>query len=150
MSHTLSELQLAYLAGFFDGEGCISILKYKASKNGRFYHRIVSGITQQIRIPLDLIQENFGGWVYLNKDRKMEANGQIPVHKWSGTASQALSLVRAIRPYSIIKRKEIDLALEFDEFCLRKQRSIPYEEMFVLRESYRERLSALNRGDNLR
>jgi len=35
----LTETQAAYIAGFIDGEGCISYEKYK--QGGRFYHRPV-------------------------------------------------------------------------------------------------------------
>lgn len=87
----------AWLAGFFDGEGCVYI-----SKNGK---SIQISITQKNTNCLFLIKQKFGGSVS---------------HKGSGCSvwrtsdkRTVLKFLRAIRPYSIEKSADIEIGIAF-------------------------------------
>ena len=61
-----TELNLSYLAGFFDGEGSISILKRKKG-DWNISHFLRVSIGQKDGATLDWIKEKFGGNVYFVK-----------------------------------------------------------------------------------
>src|SRR5438309_1289519 len=63
----MDEKDLAYIAGFFDGEGNATIRMVKGS-NGKRYPRLEARLTQNDRVVLDWIQSHYGGGVYEKKD----------------------------------------------------------------------------------
>lgn len=104
-----------YIAGFFDGEGSISIGRNRA--NGRSdYHKMVVVLAQRAkyRHVLDQIAEQFGGAVILKK---------WPVDKrarWAQMANwqlQSLADIErflvAMQPHVIVKAEQVRIALEF-------------------------------------
>lgn len=99
-------LELAYFAGFFDGEGSIVI-----STSEKLYHSLTISVAQTYPVPLYRMQDRFGGTV----SYKEPSNGNKPLYDWrvhSYSASEALS---AMREFLIVKRDEADLAIEFQE-----------------------------------
>lgn len=61
-----AETRLAYLAGFFDGEGCVYILR-RRGKTSVGYDLEASFTSSDIE-PLALAQREFGGTVTESKD----------------------------------------------------------------------------------
>lgn len=94
---------LSYLAGFFDGEGCISL-----AKSGRRYALIVQ-VTQCNRWILELFRMHFGGGIH-----QCERNGN-PFYIWSITASKAMAFLETIEPYLILKKAEANLATTYQK-----------------------------------
>lgn len=92
-----------YIAGFFDGEGCIDIRYQVRGRYNRFELRCT--ISQVYRKPLDMIKEVFGGSISPRK------NGNIHYYVVSGPSAN--TLLEAIRPHLIVKADEADVALEF-------------------------------------
>jgi len=58
------EIFLAWCAGFFDGEGCVIVSEQKNAlvRRGSHYALMVT-VVQQNRLPLNLMQEAFGGTI---------------------------------------------------------------------------------------
>lgn len=101
------KLDIKYIAGFFDGEGSVSIAHTpNGSKSGRRQFRLLVGIAQKSRPVLDAIQEKFKGTVHLRKT----LHG---VHQLQLNERQAEAFLKAIRKHVIIKRDVVDLALEY-------------------------------------
>jgi len=98
----MKETDVAWAAGFFEGEGSLSIY---FSVNGDFNGRI--GASQKAREPLDKLQELFGGKVYLRK--------HDGVHSWECSSKQALPFLRKIYPYIVspLRRQEIAIYTAF-------------------------------------
>ncbi len=99
-------LNKAWLAGFFDGEGCISSqLQWKPSKyikHPRIYIQV--SISQKDRSILDQIQKEYGGIVRVC----------VNAHKLTIVGKDRMKhLLSDIAPYSICKRPQILFALEF-------------------------------------
>jgi len=94
----------AYLAGFFDGEGCVRVNK-TPMKNTISYHLIVS-IANNDRSVLDSCKELYGGDV--------RAKGKRNCFSWSlfSKASIEKFLVDSL-PYLVVKRDEALAALEY-------------------------------------
>ncbi len=89
---------LGYVAGFFDGEGCIHL---STRKNN--YTSVVS-VSQRVRQPLDLIQETFGGVVTWN--------GHVYLLT-AFTVDQQKVFLEALLPHLIVKKQQAKLMLEF-------------------------------------
>ena len=100
---------LAYIAGFFDGEGCITAIR--SSKNGHRYG-ITASITQKSRGILDLIKSYFGGYVVIQKRNRRE-NDYICRLRFSVVATRVF--LEAIAPYLIVKKEQAQIAIEYHQ-----------------------------------
>jgi hypothetical protein len=136
-----TELDLAYLAGFFDGEGSISILKRKKGEwNVSHFLRVSVG--QKDGATLDWIKEKFGGNVYL-----VSRDGS---YLWAVTDKNAYVFLKKIQSYLQYKKPQADLGIRFYEERIlgatRRNRKIPLsEEELALRESAYEEMKALKK-----
>lgn len=105
--HIAKEL-LAYFSGFFDGEGCIHIAKYKP-RNKKTQWQLRTLISNVNPGSLKLLKEIFGGKIYLQPGR----GSRRKCWYWIVTSKAAEEFLRLILPYLIIKKEEAILALEF-------------------------------------
>jgi hypothetical protein len=87
MRNKSREVQLAWFAGFFDGEGTCGIYTVE----GRFQYRMT--IAQKDARPLVLIQELFGGKVY----HPPASQGQ---YQWHLVGEKSVILAREFLSYS--------------------------------------------------
>ena len=104
----------SYIAGFFDGEGCVSIKRTGGSGN---YLQVVAQIINTDIDILKKFKEKFSGNIHVMYRTK-------PNHKtgytWKVASKSAYEFLLAIYPYAIIKRDRIKLALEFQERIVNK------------------------------
>lgn len=91
-----------WAAGFFDGEGCITVDMRRDGKPGS----VVACVTQKLRAPLDELQARWGGAV----DRKRTRSG---CYRWRCSAQQARAFLRAIYPFTLVKRPQIQIAFAY-------------------------------------
>ncbi|MDE2232911.1 MAG: hypothetical protein KGJ90_02150 [Patescibacteria group bacterium] len=104
------ELKSAYAAGIFDGEGYVDIYKAtqsKASKNPSFMLRVV--ISQKDGKVMNWLQKNFGGYVH-----RYRRNSNY-IYRWDIRSQAAFNFLTQILPFSLIKKAQIQLALDFEE-----------------------------------
>jgi LAGLIDADG DNA endonuclease family protein len=105
----------AYVAGFFDGEGSISIVRQRAGHYSD-YHKIMVAIGQRARYRriLDEIAEKFGGSVTLRKQTLKESERWATQAIWSLQKWADIErFLEAIQPYAVVKAEQIAIALEF-------------------------------------
>lgn len=100
---------LAYIAGFFDGEGCITVSRRNSS--GCRYS-IICIITQKKREVLDLIKSYFGGYIVI-QERNRRENDFICRLRFSPLASR--EFLEAIEPYLIVKKEQAQIAIEYHQ-----------------------------------
>ena len=107
--HPVPETALAYLAGFFDGEGCINITV--RGKVRQVVLRIMI-VNTDLTI-LNAVQQAFGGYVStrLQKNPTWKPFSRVTL---SGMA--AFSLLELLAPYLVIKQPQVRLALRFRAF----------------------------------
>src|SRR6185295_17407740 len=101
---------LAYCAGFFDGEGTVTITTEKTKvKTGRRNHRVQINASQKEIRPLLLFKSTFGGSVRLITKRGIRS-----CYTWwiCGREKQLLFL-ETIIPFLLIKRTEAKIAKQF-------------------------------------
>lgn len=89
---------IAWAAGFLDGEGCIRICR---RQNG-FYNLQVS-IAQVVKAPLDDLQMIFGGSI----------RQQSGSWRWQIDSRQAAKLLEQVIPFLRVKREQAEIALQF-------------------------------------
>ena len=94
------------MAGFFDGEGYVGILKRKREKwNIEYYIQLSIG--QNDGEIMDWIVDNFGGRVY-----KIKRDGS---YFWSISNKEAYNILKKITPFLKYKKPQAELAIEFHE-----------------------------------
>lgn len=99
---------IAWAAGFIDGEGCITITK--SSRDSRWHiYSVCLSVTQREREPLDKLSELFGGKVALRK------SGKFTYYNWRLFGANAGKTIAIVRPYlHTNKRQQADIVV--DEF----------------------------------
>ena len=99
---------LAYVAGFFDGEGHIRIQKHSTRCDSTM---LSVTCVQATEFPLDRFIDFFGGTLKL---RKMKYKGGTRrLYTWQTSSAQAEKFLRAIYPFLIVKKDEADIAFEY-------------------------------------
>lgn len=108
---------LAYMAGFFDGEGCITFQKTNKSKNYQSYSPVVCCVNNSISL-LTGLQKSFGGKIY---KRKPKSEKHSVSYCLSFTKqSEMLSFLKLIKPFLRLKNKQAEDVCEFIESRLLK------------------------------
>jgi len=98
---------IAYIAGFFDGEGCIRIKK--ANQGGNSYYIWVA-ITNSNKGILDFVKGMFGGQV-----RKAEKTTNKIVYHYLITSSEAVDMLKICLAFLKEKGTQAELAIYFHE-----------------------------------
>lgn len=130
---------LAYVAGFFDGEGCLLI-----TKNG-VESSVVAQITNSDEYVIHYINALLPGRIY---NQKRYGRKKIYRLVWSG--DEAINTIELLLPYLVIKKVMADLILEYYSRLSKvnspfNDSSIPTKE---LRDDYRLRLLTMRKNDN--
>ena len=108
----LSREDLAYIAGLFDGEGCVFLTK-------RYVRRAIA-----LRINVTNTDETIIRWLFektaigiVGSDPRKRHGRWKPVWWWTiGRSDHATKFLSAIRPFLKIKHKQADLALSANVF----------------------------------
>ena len=98
-------IKIAYLAGFFDGEGTISIQPHSMNKNSVI---VMVAACQVDPRPIMLLKELFGGSVM---HRENGENCKM-IWKWSVCHKAAEIFLKQITPFLIVKREKAEIALK--------------------------------------
>jgi hypothetical protein len=101
--------EVAYTAGFFDGEGCVNIARYL--KRGRPYHTLAIVFTNTDFQVLNWLHQRWGG--HLSTPTQPSSPRHHPSRDLRLSAGPARPLLRAMLPYLIIKKQQVEIALEF-------------------------------------
>jgi LAGLIDADG DNA endonuclease family protein len=100
------KVDLAYAAGFIDGEGYIQIKRHK--KTGHFIDTVRVG--QSSREILDFLAKQFGGSVHV----MTRAHGNVrQAWVWVIPSRLAEGFVKAIFPYLRVKRRQARIFLSY-------------------------------------
>ena len=121
--------KIAYIAGFFDGEGCIRI-KQNSQRGNSF--SVIAHITNTNLEILQQVQDLFGGQV-----RKQERGVNKTIFNWYITSAEAIDFLRTLSPFLQEKLAQANLAFDFDK---RKHESTLKE-----KQNYAKTMSALKK-----
>ncbi len=110
-------ISVEYIAGFFDGEGCIGIYYSSAGRRRKdgtksAVYRLSVSLGQTDPAVIRHLKDQFGGTVSFYERSKKNPN-RLDAWYWYITSKRAGDFLRAIEPYVIGKRQQLLLALEF-------------------------------------
>ncbi len=105
-----TKTELAYLAGVMDCDGTISI--YKGGNRGNLHRDYVLRFyVVNTRIALiDWLQKKFEGSVYKRQPKNANWNTK---YEWILEKRKLDKLMPFLRPYMVIKNKQLELAIDF-------------------------------------
>lgn len=96
--------ELAYLAGFFDGEGCITVVRRERGK------MTLAVRTSQVNpAPLYRFVKAFGGKVEPIKGSLQP--GRRQAYQWGRYSQNASDVLEALLPYLQVKRAEAEMGI---------------------------------------
>lgn len=101
----VSPTDISYIAGLLDGEGCIQIRKGKSS--GWSCYISISNTNREC---LEFVQLRFGGHIYGSPKK----NSNYIVYQWNIRSLKAMEFAKAVKPFSIIKRKQLETFLRVE------------------------------------
>ncbi len=134
----MKKTDLAYVAGLFDGEGCIQIIKTNGKGRGLYNLRCSLEMTNE-GLPR-LLQVCFGGGC---RRRNLPSPRQNQ-WEWTTLSRMAYSFLKAIYPYLRLKKSEADVAIEFQEAMHTSPKRLTEKEL-AIREAQRILLSDLKK-----
>lgn len=148
MALALTELEKAYIAGFVDGEGHISIRRMKCPASPRGYRfTTVLSISNTNRGVLDWIHEKVGDRGSICASRKVQPHHKQAYHL-AILSRQAADVVAAIEPYLIVKKEQAVIVAAFAAETAKRhakwRRGLTAEE-FDLQQSHYDAMRSLNR-----
>ena len=119
----ITETQKAWMAGIFDGEGYVGIRYRTVYTHKRRVFRLWVSISNTYKPALELIKKITGiGCIY---DRKQPTKNFKTTYEYILADYGAEQFLRMIFPYSVIKREQIELALQFR----RLGQKVPFEKI---------------------
>ena len=102
-----TEADIAYFAGIFDGEGCVSIQSGR-QRDGTEILRMRLLVSNTCLPLLSFIQERFGGYIDW-----VDKRSRRPCYHLRFDGSLAGTVLEVLLPYLIVKREVGRVALEF-------------------------------------
>lgn len=146
------ELFLAWVAGFFDGEGSVIVEYSKSPESVRGWRtRLLATITQTSVPCLELIQSKLGGTVKVSDHRTPETRRWAVQYVLAYSNQEAHDFLKAIAPYVVVKKEQIELALTYPLYDQRgkkygnKGNPLP-EDIWQYRISIRDKLRSIRAG----
>ena len=107
----MKTIDLAWMAGFVDGEGSIMLVKRRMRHLTKTWTCRVS-VTNTNRNILTVFQKAFGGYITLGKENRER-------HKdcwtWKVESKMAREFLRAIRPYLRLKTRQADILFRYEK-----------------------------------
>lgn len=126
------KMKLAYLAGLFDGEGCIGLYNTRTKLDKRAaYYQLVMRVTQKTPFGIKLLNDMWAGNLAVSTGNSAGRVG--PYFSWKLTNKKAELALTELLPYLHEKKSQAELALSF---CLlrRKQNVVSKREQRRLNE----------------
>ncbi len=135
----ITEADKVYIAGFFDGEGSVSIPTPKRQGRGR----VTVTVANTNREVLEFLKLCYGG--YIGRQTYKDPNPKHkPCYIWIVTCRQALTVLSDIEPYLKIKKLRVQIAIEYQKRRRLGRRPLSEEERAV-DEAQRIVMSQLNK-----
>lgn len=107
----ISDTTWAYLAGLIDGEGTVKITSKLRHYGYRYYQPRIC-VTNTKMALLDYCKDNFGGFIYISAKGTSKRN---VAYRWSLSGDRAVTVLKALLPYLVIKKNQADIVIKFRE-----------------------------------
>lgn len=98
----VDDKKLAYVAGLFDGEGCITTINNGTSLSINICNTVIE--------PLEFVKRLFGGSIYTQKSDNIKHK---LLHRWAISGEAASEILQCLLPYLIIRKERAVLGIKF-------------------------------------
>jgi len=139
--------ELAYIAGFFDGEGGITIWRSPPGNRSTrgYYFTLRAYIGNTVYDVLAYIQSFFNSGS-ICEQRYKNGGRRKKQYRWTVAAREAADVLKQLQPFLRIKNQHVNLALDFQR---RKHNTAPRrpltDEEFEFEEECYKKMKELNR-----
>lgn len=133
----LSDLELGYAAGLFDGEG--SVIINKSTKDRKIY-RLFCSVGNTNLLVLGWMKDRFGGELHANILRVARKE----MYSWRIHGHEAARFLAKICRYLITKREQALVALKFQSIKLSKKSFRLTDEEHHQEQEYADQIKLLN------
>ena len=113
----VDSFRVAWAAGFFDGEGCISIgkpINKRLRKDGTGYrhtwYQLQAIVAQRNRRPLEVLVGLFGGNITIVKIHG-SSYFYLRMH-----GPKAMAMLQRLLPFLVLKQEQAELAIRFQQY----------------------------------
>jgi len=113
----MKKTDIAYIAGLFDGEGCIMI--NKTIYRPRTYYQLYVQVNMSSQWIIEYLQFTFGGSVHKYEHSQYYPNAK-PQWAWKAYGLAAVEFLKAMMPYLKLKKSQAELGLLFQSKKLSK------------------------------
>jgi len=136
----------SYIAGLFDGEGSITILRLKSNEKCRrvsSIHNLNIRIANTNKEVLEMVKELFGGGLHIsNRTHRI-------CYSWTASGNIAWNFLKHIIPFLRIKKQQAQLGIDFHESIAPHNNIKLTQEQLDFREEYKQKITDLNKGTYL-
>lgn len=101
----LTDLELAYMAGFVDGEGCVSV-----ATRLKIYMTPTVQVSNTNQAVLQWFLAAFGGEIDVRRDHRPTRK---QCNTWRVAGDKARRVLRALLPFLRVKKRQAELALSY-------------------------------------
>lgn len=102
----MEDLDIRYLAGFVDGEGCINL---HMDRSHPVIRLMIGNTNLEV---LERIQKQYGGGSICKHNKPKNSNWK-QVYRWVLVGKSATDLIQRLAPYLIIKKYQAQLVEQF-------------------------------------
>ncbi len=135
----MEQLELAYYAGLFDGEGCITLHPTQiSSPNQRHTYFLSVHLTSVNEWVVQQLQFDFGGNIIT-----YEGGGKRnTAYRWVITRNKAGDFLTSVLPYLRLKKQRAEIGLQFHSH--KKRGGHKTQEYIDFEKDYKENFLVLN------
>jgi hypothetical protein len=101
--------KVIWAAGFFDGEGCVSIQRVRNGQGGALQIIVV----QKGPRPIEVLADLWGGGI--NVTHRNQPTGRVGYYRWTLCGDKAADALVEMLPFLVEKRDQAHLAIEFQD-----------------------------------
>jgi hypothetical protein len=105
----------AWMAGFFDGEGCITIRSTKKQPTPSSLLTVCNTKKESLKV----FQFYFGGKILYRDLLNRRKQNKKPEYRWNCPKREDVEFIKTILPFLVIKRTQANLFLEFQKTRIR-------------------------------
>jgi hypothetical protein len=134
---------LEYVAGLFDGEGCIQICKVMRQEHTQYMHtHLVVTITSSYLPVILQLKRQFGG----HKIRVKKSVNYKTYWHWMAECRLGEDFLSVILPFLVIKKEQAILALKYRKTFKHTYKGSPVPDTIMqIRDDFRNQIRTLNK-----
>lgn len=114
-----TDVTLAYLAGFFDGEGCI----YSSKTTKKAIPSLGLQVTNTHPDVIEQFKQRFGGFI----TKSVRETPRKTAYIWWLSGEKASEALIELLPYLVVKKNQALLGIEMQSYVVRRGLKLPQE-----------------------